>query len=129
MLLRPSRFEPCGLTQLYALRYGTVPIVHLTGGLKDTVVDADADAEGNGFGFRGIGAGTLVAAVARAAARYAQPFAWRRLQRVGMRQGFGWAGPARRYLDLYRQLRPQAASAEPRQPRRDRRSARAGGVP
>ena len=125
MLLQPSRFEPCGLTQLYALRYGTVPVVHLTGGLKDTVVDAGA--EGNGFGFRGIGAGTLVAAVARAAARYAQPLAWRRLQRAGMRQDFGWAGPAGRYLALYRQLRPQAAPAEPRQPRRDRRSARAGG--
>jgi starch synthase len=108
----PSRFEPCGLTQLYGLRYGTLPLVRQVGGLADTVVDADAAtlAEGTatGFAFREASAGALLAAASRALSLHRQPAAWARLQRQAMSRDFGWPSAAAQYLALYRQLRPEA---------------------
>ena len=112
IILVPSRFEPCGLTQLYGLRYGTLPLVRQVGGLADTVVDADAAAlaagTATGFAFREASAGALLGAASRALALHRRPAAWARLQRQAMSRDFGWPAAAARYLALYRQLRPDA---------------------
>jgi starch synthase len=105
MFLMPSRTEPCGLNQMYSLRYGTVPIVHATGGLYDTVQDYDpATGRGTGFTFSPYGVDELLDAVRRALRLYAkdQP-AWRRLQAAGMAADFSWAESARAYVEVYRQ--------------------------
>lgn len=107
-LLMPSRFEPCGLAQLYAMRYGTLPVARRVGGLADTVVDADADAReagrGTGFLFDEPEAGALATAVDRLVRTYRDPAAWTRLQRAAMVQDHSWRGPAQRYLALYEEL-------------------------
>ena len=118
ILLHPARYEPCGLTQLYAMRYGTLPVVRSTGGLRDTVVDATDDTlhrgTATGFMFEGTTSDDMVRCVERALALYRQPMAWRNVQRQAMAQDFGWEEPARRYLALYRSLMPQAvATPEP----------------
>lgn len=117
VLLAPARFEPCGLTQLYGMRYGSPPIVRRTGGLADTVVDAGEAAlaarTATGFCFEEPTAGALVAAVERAAALHRQPLAWRRLQRQGMAQDFGWDASAAAYLSLYRELLGVGETAAP----------------
>jgi starch synthase len=104
----PSRFEPCGLTQLYALRYGALPLVRRTGGLADTVVDANAVtlAEGTatGFVFDNESADELHQAAQRAAALYADRGAWAKVMRQAMTRDFSWEASARQYLELYRQL-------------------------
>ena len=109
MFLMPSRFEPCGLNQLYSLRYGTVPVVRATGGLADTVTDyteAGLEAgEATGFSFEQYSADALVEAVRRAVAVYEQPETWRRLMVNGMRQDWSWGRSAREYLDVYRKAR------------------------
>ena len=99
----PSRFEPCGLAQMYALRYGTVPIVRRTGGLADTVPDA-AEPDGLGFVFDAPEAEALREALTRAHALWRDREAWGRLQRRGMTVDFGWSGPAAAYEHLYEQL-------------------------
>jgi len=96
--LMPSRFEPCGLSQLYSLRYGTVPIVRHVGGLVDTVSDGKT-----GIAFDTDDAPTLAAAVLRAQALYRRPTAWRKLMSAGMRQDFSWRHSAQEYLRLYRE--------------------------
>ncbi len=105
VILVPSRFEPCGLTQLYGLRYGTLPLVRRVGGLADTVVDADERAlrEGRatGFSFDAATPAALEAAIERAVGLFGQPDRWRALMRSAMFQDFSWDGAARRYLDLY----------------------------
>jgi starch synthase len=101
----PSRFEPCGLGQMIALRYGTPPVVRRTGGLADTVIDADeAPGLGTGFLFEEATPEALAAAVIRAARlRTGDPAAWAALQRRAMAQDFGWdTGSAPRYLEAYR---------------------------
>jgi starch synthase len=103
MIVVPSRFEPCGLTQMYGLRYGTVPLVRRVGGLADTVREAD-DAQGNGFVFDQAEPAALQRSIARAIERFRQPAAWAELQRTGMDEDLSWGGPARRYLELYQQL-------------------------
>jgi len=112
ILLHPARYEPCGLTQIYAMHYGTVPIVRNTGGLHDTVVDATHDSlsrgTATGFAFEGVIATDMVRCLERALALYRQPSVWRKLQRQAMAQYFGWEEPARRYLALYHSLLPQA---------------------
>jgi len=112
VLLVPSRFEPCGLTQLYGLRYGTLPLVRRVGGLADTVVDAvDAKAaaeRATGFSFDAATPAALEAALRRAVALYAQPALWRALMQRAMAQDFSWDGSARRYMDLYRSLQAPA---------------------
>jgi starch synthase len=103
--LMPSRFEPCGLNQLYSLRYGTVPIVRATGGLEDTVEDYDpATGKGTGVKFRDFTPSALVAAVARAVELYRDPDTWQRLQQAGMRQDHSWDVSAREYVKVYRAL-------------------------
>jgi len=108
MFLMPSRFEPCGLNQMYSLRYGTPPIVRATGGLADTVVDyAEASlaaGSANGFSFMEATAPALLAAIQRALAVWHKPRIWRKLQQNGMASDWSWSGPARRYAELYRQL-------------------------
>lgn len=105
MLLMPSRFEPCGLTQFYAMRYGTVPVVHATGGLADTVMDCSYDGlmsgTGTGFVFEHANAGAFQWCVERAIASFADPDQWRRIQATGMAQDFGWSRSAVRYGQLY----------------------------
>ena len=108
VILVPSRFEPCGLTQLYGLRYGTLPLVRRVGGLADTVVDADEAAlrEGRatGFAFDAATPAALEAAIERAVRAHAQPESWRRLMRTAMAQDFSWNGSAAGYVALYRRL-------------------------
>ncbi len=103
MFVMPSRFEPCGLNQMYSQRYGTVPIVHAVGGLADTVADA-ASPQGRpptGFWVSALSATGLAAAIDRAANSYRNRGAWSRLQRNGMNQDFSWAASAREYLRVY----------------------------
>jgi starch synthase len=113
MFLMPSRFEPCGLNQLYSLRYGTVPIVHRVGGLADTVVDATTDALANGtatgFAFDEASPRALARASLRAIELYRDPKKWRALALNGMHREFGWRAGARAYAALY-----ERASAEHR---------------
>jgi len=102
MFLMPSRFEPCGLNQMYSMRYGTVPIVRATGGLDDTVTDYNAQVgTGTGFKFRQYTAEALQEALERARATFGKPSVWRQLQLAGMRQDFSWDRSAREYVKLY----------------------------
>ena len=101
MFLMPSRFEPCGLNQLYSLRYGTIPIVRATGGLADSVVDADAPA-GNGIKFAEYSRVAMMAAVQRALELYADRDRWTALQRSGMAIDHSWDVSAREYVKVYR---------------------------
>ena len=104
--LMPSRYEPCGLNQMYSLRYGTVPVVRATGGLDDTVDDVDASPDrGTGFKFREYSATALVAAVRRAVRAYADTARWHGIMREGMRRDFSWQRAADAYLDCYRDAR------------------------
>lgn len=116
-LLAPARFEPCGLTQLYALRYGTLPVVRRTGGLADTVVDATAtsiaDRSATGFVFDEANRDALISAVARALALYREPLAWRRLQLQAMAQDFSWDASAAKYAALYSAVSGLPALLEP----------------
>jgi starch synthase len=106
--LVPSRFEPCGLTQMYALAYGSLPLVRRTGGLADTVVDCTledlADERATGFMFERFETSDLQRALRRAFTLWQRPREWKAVQRRGMAQRFGWDEAARRYLDLYRQI-------------------------
>jgi starch synthase len=107
-LLVPSRFEPCGLTQLCALRYGAVPVVSRVGGLADTVIDASpmalAAGAATGVQFAPVTSGALEHAIRRSFALYRTPERWRSLQAAGMATDVSWAAPARAYADLYRSL-------------------------
>lgn len=107
-ILIPSRFEPCGLTQLMGLRYGCVPIVARVGGLADTVIDANVMAldqgVATGFQFAPVTGWSLAEAIQRALSVYEDKKAWTRLQRRGMKSEVGWDVSGRRYADLYKQL-------------------------
>jgi starch synthase len=106
LFLMPSRYEPCGLDQMYSLRYGTVPVVRATGGLDDTVRDPEEDAENpNGFKFRRPWGTDLVAAIGRAVATYRDRSRWEWMVRTGMAEDFSWRRSARRYGELYLRLR------------------------
>jgi starch synthase len=103
VFLMPSRYEPCGLNQLYSLRYGTIPIVHAVGGLRDTVEPYQPDTgEGTGFVFYEPSAPALLQAVQAALAAHTDREAWQRLMRRAMGQDFSWQQSAVRYLELYR---------------------------
>ena len=103
--LVPSRFEPCGLTQLYAQRYGSIPLVRATGGLVDTVVDATPetleDGSASGFVFEGFDAAALEHALVRALTLHADGAAWQRLVRHAMRLDWSWGTSALEYLRLF----------------------------
>jgi starch synthase len=107
-ILVPSRFEPCGLTQLYGLAYGCVPVVARTGGLADTVIDANDAAiragVATGVQFAEVSYDALVHALRRTVALHAQPELWTRLQKNGMRQDYGWTESGRLYARLFRSL-------------------------
>jgi starch synthase len=103
VILVPSRFEPCGLTQMYGLRYGTLPLVRRIGGLADTVVDSDEAGKGTGFVFDAATPAALERAFVRALELYRRPQAWRALMRRAMAQDFSWDAAAAAYLALYAQ--------------------------
>lgn len=105
MFLMPSRYEPCGLNQLYSLRYGTVPIARKTGGLADTIVDYDDDRrKSTGFLFEKYEPKALLGAVQRALKLYRNKRSWSALMKRGMKQDFSWTKSARRYQELYGQM-------------------------
>ena len=105
MFLMPSKYEPCGLNQIYSLAYGTVPIVRATGGLDDTIEDYDpSTGAGNGFKFSAYSSAALVAAVKGALAAYTQKQAWRKIIANAMACDFSWDRSAKEYLTLYRKL-------------------------
>jgi ADP-glucose type glycogen/starch synthase len=106
LFLMPSRYEPCGLGQLIALRYGSVPLVHATGGLADTIRDPQQEpTRANGFLFREFSVPAMLATLDRLLTLYTRtPDDWQALVRRGMRQDFSWRRAADRYLDLYRSI-------------------------
>jgi len=108
LFLMPSRFEPCGLSQMYAMTYGAPPLVHRTGGLADTVTDCTAQTLANktatGFSFDELTPEQLLKALQRAIACYGQKKEWRALQRNGMRRDFSWGKAAAQYVAVYRAL-------------------------
>ena len=108
-ILVPSRFEPCGLTQLYGLRYGTLPIVRRVSGLADTVRDTGG-ARDNGFAFDVATPQALERSVLRAVAMHAQRDTWRERMVTAMGEELSWAQPAAAYLKLYESLRNPASS-------------------
>ena len=107
VIVVPSRFEPCGLTQMYGLAYGTLPLVRNVGGLADTVRDAST-ADGNGFVFGEATAEALGATLERTFGLWRDAAQWSVVRRRGMGKDLGWDASARSYLALYRALRPQA---------------------
>ncbi|MGQ0699540.1 MAG: glycogen synthase GlgA [Panacagrimonas sp.] len=107
-LVMPSRYEPCGLNQMYSQRYGTIPVVRKTGGLADTVVDADAESiatgRATGIVFEHADVGGITYGLGHALHLFRQPETWRRIQNAGMARDFSWAAAARSYLDLYSEV-------------------------
>jgi starch synthase len=104
--LMPSRFEPCGMNQMYSQRYGTPPIANATGGLVDTIVDDDGVvANATGFLIPDATEDALLAGVARALAAYREPQRWKKLQVRGMTRDFGWEPAARAYRKIYEAIR------------------------
>jgi starch synthase len=105
IFLMPSQYEPCGLNQLYSLKYGTIPVVRETGGLVDTVVDANEQAlfsrTATGFTFADYSTLALADAVDRACRAYANPTVWKQLIETGMRQDWSWRQSAEKYVELY----------------------------
>ena len=114
MFLMPSRFEPCGLNQVYSLRYGTVPIVRRTGGLADTVVDTTpatlADKTATGFCFDATTGRALWEAMERALHYYHEPSHWQQLIETGMRQDFSWRRSAAHYVEVYERVLAQRSA-------------------
>jgi starch synthase len=105
MFLMPSLYEPCGLNQMYSMRYGTVPIVRATGGLDDTVQHFDpVDGTGTGFKFGPYDAGALLDKIREALYFYARPEHWQKIQHNGMLVDNSWAAAAKKYIQLYEEL-------------------------
>jgi starch synthase len=106
MFLMPSRYEPCGLNQVYSLKYGTVPIVRATGGLDDTVESFDVEhGTGTGFKFAQYSGAALLDAVRQALHLYTDERIWKRIQLNGMAKDFSWKRPAAEYAKLYKAAR------------------------
>lgn len=105
MFLMPSRFEPCGMNQMYSQRYGTPPIANSTGGLVDTIAD-----NATGFLMKSATPAALLEAAGRALGAYRDPAAWRAIQRAGMARDFGWGPAARAYADIYSKIRTDPIS-------------------
>jgi starch synthase len=113
IFLMPSRFEPCGLNQLYSLKYGTVPLVRATGGLSDTITGYDPQSPNpaaNGFVFQEYSALALSECLRQACNAYQQPELWKQLVNTGMRQDWSWAQSAKKYIELYRKTMEQGAT-------------------
>lgn len=109
LFLMPSRYEPCGLNQIYSLRYGTVPVVRATGGLDDTVDERPVASEGTGFKFHPYDGREFLAAIDRALTAFADRESWDQLMRNGMRQDYSWARPAAEYAALYESVAQRKA--------------------
>ncbi len=104
MYLMPSRYEPCGLNQLYSLKYGTVPIVRATGGLDDTIQDVGTTGNGTGFKFQKYEGKELLKTIQRAVKMYGDQKTWQKVMRNGMAKDFSWESSAKKYINLYRSL-------------------------
>lgn len=105
MFLIPSRYEPCGLSQIYSLKYGTVPVVRATGGLDDTVEEWNPAAQtGTGFKFEGFSPDALLAAIDRAVKAFPDKSGWTKMMRNGMEQNYSWERPAREYAAVYEEV-------------------------
>jgi len=112
MFLMPSRYEPCGLNQIYSLKYGTVPIVRATGGLDDTIEPWDArTGKGTGFKFTDYTGEALLATIKQALLAYRDQSSWQTLMRNGMSRDFSWGASAREYGKIYERIRQMRASA------------------
>jgi starch synthase len=104
IFLMPSLYEPCGLNQIYSLKYGTVPVVRATGGLDDTIEEWNPEqGSGTGFKFKGANSGALMAELERALTAFADKDGWQRLMLNGMAQNYSWEQPAREYVTVYEQ--------------------------
>jgi starch synthase len=113
MFLMPSRYEPCGLNQIYSLKYGTVPIVRATGGLDDTIEPWDArTGKGTGFKFSDYTGEALLATIKQALLAYRDPSSWQTLMRNGMARDFSWGASAREYGKIYERARQVRSSAD-----------------
>ena len=111
MFMMPSRFEPCGLNQMYSLRYGTVPVVRAVGGLVDTVRPYNPrNGQGNGFLFSDYRPDALLQALRNARDAFGNKKIWTRLQKNGMKADFSWDRSAAEYVKLYKRLAPQRAA-------------------
>jgi starch synthase len=109
ILLVPSRYEPCGLTQMYALKYGTVPIVRATGGLDDTIEQFDPDSgEGTGFKFAAYKAEAFLGQIKEAVGLFEDGRGWRKLVKNGMQKDFSWERSAQEYISVYEKARRTA---------------------
>ena len=108
IFLMPSDFEPCGLSQLISLRYGSVPVVRAVGGLADTILDADASPDGYGFTFDDYETEALTSAVSRALDAFRDAERWDGIRTRGMKKNFGWEQSASAYKDLYLSLLSKA---------------------
>jgi starch synthase len=108
IFLMPSRFEPCGLNQMYSQRYGTIPIVRETGGLADTIEDALPKSMNNntatGISFKEASSGALLEAIKRAMLLYADKKSWKKIQITAMEKDFSWKNSAEHYLALYKEI-------------------------
>jgi len=105
IFLMPSRYEPCGLNQIYSLRYGTVPVVRATGGLDDTIEDVNVSAgTGTGFKFKNYNSREMLKAIHRAVNAFGDQTLWRKLMKSGMAKDFSWGGSAKKYIQLYRSI-------------------------
>ncbi len=105
LFLMPSKYEPCGLNQMYSMRYGTVPVVRATGGLDDTVEDCSVNGKGTGFKFVKYDSRELLKTIQRAVKTYQlQPDDWKKLMRNGMMKDFSWEHSAKKYVNLYKEL-------------------------
>jgi len=112
MLLVPSRYEPCGIHQMQALRYGAVPVVRDTGGLADTVVDHQPEGEGTGFKFRPFTIEAMLETLIRAKEVCTQPEQWAGLMQRGMAQDFSWQAAAPRYVQIYQKAQEMAGQRQ-----------------
>jgi starch synthase len=108
LFLMPSRFEPCGLNQMYSLRYGTVPLVHAVGGLEDTITDFDGHHGGNGFKFRDYHPRAMMTSLRRALDVYRDLPAWRGIMLRGMAEDHSWRRSAELYERLFQSLKARA---------------------
>lgn len=105
MFLMPSLYEPCGLNQMYSMRYGTVPIVRATGGLDDTVQNyEESSGTGNGFKFQAYQSSALLEKIREALYFYGKPEAWQQIQRNGMLEDNSWSAAARKYIEIFKEL-------------------------
>jgi starch synthase len=106
----PSRYEPCGLNQIYSLKYGTVPVVRATGGLDDTIEELrPTQGTGNGFKFEGYSSEKLLAAIDRALMTFQYKEAWKRVMLNGMARDYSWQQPAREYAAIYEEVAKRRA--------------------